>query len=88
MTKLKLHYYKFWKRLRGVAQSVLRSGNYKYTGSLLTPLENEFFGWCKTLFNTLSTEERTTLRDSSYTNICSLRKKFFDWKKENEQGGQ
>ena len=83
MTKLKLHYYKFWKRLRSVAQSVLKFGNYKYMGSLLTPLENEFFGWCKTLFTTLSSDERTELRDKSYTNICSLRKMFFNWCKEN-----
>ena len=83
MTKLKLHYYKFWKRLRSVAQSVLKYGNYKYMGSLLTPLENEFFGWCKTLFVTLSSEEKTELRDKSYTNICSMRKMFFDWLKEN-----
>ena len=85
MTKLKLHYYKFWKRLRGVAQSVLKYGNYKYTGSLLTPIENEFFGWCKSLFNTLSSEEREKLRDSSYTNICSLRKMFFDWKEQRDK---
>lgn len=85
MTKLKLHYYKFWKRLRGVAQSVLKFGNYKYTGSLLTPLENEFFGWCKSLFNTLSSEERNELRDNSYTNICSLRKMFFDWKEQHDK---
>lgn len=85
MTKLKLHYYKFWKRLRGVAQSVLKYGNYKYTGSLLTPIENEFFGWCKSLFNTLSSEERDKLRDSSYTNICSLRKMFFEWKEQHDK---
>lgn len=84
MTKLKLHYYKLWKRLRGVAQSVLKYGHYKYTGSLLTPMENEFLGWCKTLFHTLSSDERNELRDSSYTNICSLRKMFFDWKTEND----
>lgn len=86
MTKLKLHYYKLWKRLRGVAQSVLKYGNYKYTGSLLTPIENEFFGWCKSLFNTLSSEEREKLRDSSYTNICSLRKMFFKWKEQHDKG--
>ena len=85
MTKLKLHYYKFWKRLRGVAQSVLKTGNYKYTGSLLTPIENEFFGWCKSLFTTLSSDEREKLRDSSYTNICSLRKMFFNWKEEHDK---
>ena len=76
MTKLKLYYYKFWKRLRSVAQSVFRYGNYKYTGSLLTPMENEFFGWCKTLYDTLSVEEREKLRESSSTNIVNLRNRF------------
>lgn len=85
MTKLKLHYYKFWKRLRSVAQSVLKYGTYKYTGSLLTPIENEFFGWCKYLFNTLSSEKRDELRDKSYTNICYLRKMFFEWKEEHDK---
>lgn len=85
MTKLKLHYYKFWKKLRNVAQSVLKRGNYKYTGSLMTPLENEFFGWCKTLYNTLDREELETLRENSYTNICSLRKMFFDWKEKHNK---
>ncbi len=88
MTKLKLYYYKFWKRLRGVAQSTLKYGNYKYTGSLLTPLENEFFGWCKTLYVTLPTDERGTLVEKSYTNICSLRKMFFDWKAERDKEGK
>ena len=85
MTKLKLYYYKFWKKLRSVAQSILKYGNYKYTGSLLTPIENEFFGWCKSLFNTLSSEEREKLRESSYTNICSLRKRFFRWKSKHDK---
>lgn len=88
MTKLKLFYYKFWKRLRGVAQATLKYGNYKYTGSLLTPLENEFFGWCKTLYTTLPSDERSKLVEKSYTNICSLRKMFFDWKAEQNKEGE
>lgn len=84
MTKLKLHYYKFWKKLRGVAQSVLKYGNYRFTGSLLTPLENEFFGWCKTMYANLSSEEREHTRDAAHTNICDLRKEFFKWKEQQE----
>lgn len=80
MVKMKLHYYKFWKRLRGVAQSVIKHGHYKYMGSLLTPFENEFFGWCKNLYQTLSSEDRRELADKSYTNIVHLRKTFLDWK--------
>lgn len=82
MTKLKLYYYKFWKRLRSVAQSVLKYGNYKYTGSLLTPIENEFFGWCKNLYATLSSEDREEVKAGSYTNICDLRTEFFKWRKQ------
>jgi hypothetical protein len=88
MTKLKLHYYTLWKKLRGVAQSVLKYGNYKYTGSLLTPLENKFFGWCKSLYDTLPADERGRLRDNSYTNICSLRKMFFDWNEQHDKEEQ
>lgn len=82
MTKLKLYYYKFWKRLRSVAQSVLKYGNYKYTGSLLTPIENEFFGWCKNLYATLSSENREEVKAGSYTNICDLRTEFFKWREQ------
>lgn len=82
MTKLKLYYYKFWKRLRSVAQSVLKYGNYKYTGSLLTPIENEFFGWCKNLYATLSSDDREEVKAGSYTNICDLRTEFFKWKEQ------
>ena len=78
MTKLKLHYYKLWKKLRGVAHSTLKSGNYKYTGSLLTPLENEFFGYCKYLYSMLSNEKRSELVKIASTNICLLREDFYE----------
>lgn len=83
MTKLKLFYYKYWKKLRGVAQSVLRYGNYKWTGSLLTREENEFLGWCKSTFLNMTPEEKEAAK--SYTNICNLRKKFYLWKAEQEE---
>lgn len=85
MTKMKLHYYKFWKKLRGVASSVFKYGNYKWTGSLLTPLENDFFGWCKTLYSTLDKDELEALKENSYTNICSLRNMFFEWKEKHNK---
>ena len=85
MVKMKLHYYKFWKRLRGVAQSVIKHGHYKYMGSLLTPFENEFFGWCKNLHQTLSAEDRRELADKSYTNIVHLRKTFLEWKEAHDK---
>ena len=85
MVKMKLHYYKFWKRLRGVAQSVIKHGHYKYMGSLLTPFENEFFGWCKNLYQTLSSDERRDLADKSYTNIVHLRKIFLEYKEAHDR---
>lgn len=84
MVKLKLHYYKMWKRLRNVAQSMIKTGHYKYTGSLLTPIENDFYGWCKMLFQTLSKEERRVVAGNADTDIVSLRKQFFEWKCGNE----
>ena len=49
MVKIKLDYYKLWKHMRGVAQSVFRSGHYRRMGSLLTPLQNQFYGFCQEL---------------------------------------
>lgn len=83
MTKIKLHYYSMWKRLRNVAHFTLRDGNYRYTGSLLTPLENEFFGWCKSLYKKLVETDREQLRERSYTDICTLRNMFYADKENN-----
>lgn len=49
MIKIKLAYYRFWKHMRTVAQETLRSGNYRRTGELVTPMANRFFGFCKEL---------------------------------------
>lgn len=67
MIKLKLHYYKLWKHMRSVAHSVFRSGHYRYTGSLLTPMENQFYGFVKELAND----------ENHPTNIIELRDLFF-----------
>lgn len=50
MLKVKLAYYNLWKHMRSVANEVFRSGNYRRMGSLLTPLENRFYGFCKELY--------------------------------------
>ena len=47
MVKFKGYYYHLWKHMRSVAQEVFRSGQYRRMGSLLTPLENKFYGFCK-----------------------------------------
>lgn len=47
MVKFKGYYYHLWKHMRSVAQDIFRSGQYRRMGSLLTPLENKFYGFCK-----------------------------------------
>ena len=74
MTKLKLHYYNFWKKLRRVAESVYKFGNYKWTGSLLEPIENEFFGWIKNYY-------ASNDKETAVTDICTLRKMFMGERK-------
>lgn len=49
MVKVKSWYYTEWKKLRGVAQSVFRSGQYKWMGGLITPFENQFYGFVQEL---------------------------------------
>lgn len=67
MVKLKLYYYKLWKHMRSVAHSIFRSGYYRYMGSLLTPLENQFYGFVKEL-----------AKDKNHpTHIMELRDLFF-----------
>ena len=73
MLKVKLAYYAFWKHMRAVAHETLKSGNYRHTGSLTTPLGNEFFGFCKKLYGT----------DNPPTNIIELREMFYKQKGEN-----
>lgn len=72
MFKIKSAYYKKWKHLRSVANSTIKSGYFKYTGSLLTPLQNDFYGWCKTQFALPANQKEKLPKD-----ICSLRKMFF-----------
>lgn len=73
MTKCKTGYYNFWKHMRGVAESTLRCGNYPKTGSLLTPLANKFFGFCKECFKDRDPETKSYPYE---TDIISLREKF------------
>lgn len=71
MFKIKSDFYNTWKKLRGVANSVIKSGNYKYTGSLQTPMENYFYAWLKENWKTYHYND-TLPRD-----IISLREDFF-----------
>lgn len=74
MLKVKLAFYCLWKKMRWVAAETLRYGNFRRTGSLTTPIENYFFGFCKDLF---SNGLRANKPDEDPTwNIIELRKQF------------
>lgn len=47
MFKMKLPYYKHWKFLRGVMQSVQKRGYYENTAKLFTAEDNLFYGWMR-----------------------------------------
>lgn len=49
MAKVKLHYYHFWKYMRGIAHETLRKGYLEHAklASLTTPCANYFYGWLK-----------------------------------------
>ena len=74
MTKLKTGYYNFWKHMRSVADSTLRSGSYRRMGSLLTVQGNQFAAFCKECFNKDRIKE--TKSYPYKTDIISLREKF------------
>lgn len=77
MFKLKSDYYTIWKRLRSVAMSVIKFGNYKYTGSLQTPLENYFYKWIKDHWSEYH------YSPDIKCDIITLRKRFLDETKYN-----
>lgn len=75
MTKLKTNWYNTWKHMRSVADSTLRTGSYRRTGALLTPLTNKFYAFCKKLFK--EDRDKVTKSYPYKTDIISLRDKFY-----------
>ena len=76
MTKCKTGYYNFWKFMRGVADTTLRTGHYRRTGALQTAEANKFYGFCRDCFK----NDRNTV-EKSYpykTDIISLREKYLN----------
>jgi predicted kinase len=73
MVKLKLWFYKRWKFLRGVAHETLRSGGYGKTSLLMDKESNEFYGFCRRIFNETTKEERLNMQKD----IITLRNRFF-----------
>ena len=67
MVKVKLHFYNFWKFMRGVAHSTLRTGRYARTGSLTNAESNNFYAFCQKLYNENTPEQRELIpRDIIY----------------------
>lgn len=80
MFKLKTIHYFEWKKLRGVAQSTLKNGSYRRTGSLVNKLENEFYNYLRNLYKTYYNKE--TKSYPFKTDIISLREGFESTQKE------
>lgn len=69
--KLKLPYYKHWKFLRGVMQSVQKRGYYENTAKLFTAEDNLFYGWMR--------EQREKDQESfCKKGIIQLRNEFYE----------
>ena len=79
MVKVKSGYYDEWKKLRGVANMVLRSGYLRKTGMLTNELENLFYGFLREVYSKYYNKEEKTY--SIKTDIISLRKLFEQNKK-------
>ena len=79
MVKVKSGYYDEWKKLRGVANMVLRSGYLRKTGMLTNELENLFYGFLREVYSKYYNKEEKTY--SIKTDIISLRKIFEQNKK-------
>lgn len=71
MVKLKTEYYWHWRKLRGISREILKSGNTRGTGGLLTPEDNYFYGFVKGIYESGKSDEIKT-------DIISLRKAFLD----------
>ena len=72
MTKLKTGYYQFWKHMRSISSEVYNKGYSEKTGSLLSPLANEFYVWLRDSLVGRNKEER----NKNAKDIITLRKEF------------
>ena len=74
MVKVKSGYYDEWKKLRGVANMVLKCGYLRRTGMLTNELENYFYGFLKEVYNKYYNKEEKIYPFK--TDIISLRDKY------------
>ena len=76
MVKVKSGYYDEWKKLRGVANMVLKCGYLRKTSMLTSDLENYFYGFLKNVYNKYYNKEEKTYPFK--TDIISLRNRYLD----------
>ena len=76
MTKCKTGYYNFWKFMRSVADSTLKSGHYRRTGALQTAESNSFYGFCRKCFH--DDRDKETKSYPYKTDIISLRDRYLN----------
>lgn len=79
MLKIKLHYYKYWRMLRGIAKSYLKYGQIKGSGGLYNAESNYFYGYLKEnrdKYIYINDKGKTKLNDDY--NFIQLREDFYN----------
>lgn len=76
MVKLKLYFYKYWKKLRSVADKTLKYGAIESTTQLFDVQSNEFYAFLQNIFDTHTKEELENFPKG----IIALRKMFLEQK--------
>ena len=75
MVKIKMNYYNFWKHMRNVANKTLRTGYITQTSQLYDDTSNDFYGFCKRLYESAPTKDD---RAKLPHDIITLRKMFLE----------
>lgn len=80
MVKLKVHYYNYWKFLRGVTKTVLKQGTMSRKGALCNAESNYFYGYItknRDKYTYIDDKEKTRIKKDF--NFLKLRKDFYEY---------
>ena len=75
MFKMKLPYYRFWKRIRGIIGTMINMGNVRDTTIFYNAIGNFFYAWFREYLSQWLT--RTEREENSPQDIITLRDMFF-----------
>lgn len=84
MTKIKLHYYKQWKKYRSLADAMLNRGFIRYNSLITSPLDKAFYAFCKKKYRnrdkniSIGDNEKELKKNGKEVSIIALRKEFFE----------